>query len=128
MENIKLNKDDISYNIWVHTDDAQWIKMVNTCAGDCVEVRLFTNDTYCVVSGRIDLYDYEDEDIQSCLETYGYKGVDDVKSQYPTKWTQIVVECMFEMTDTADLNYVSEFATIEEAIAEAENMIGGKDK
>ncbi len=100
---------------YINTDGLQWVKKTGDKSFDLVEVRNDSPDTYIVVAGDVDLDDYSDEDIVSCIQGYGYKDQDDVKHQYKEEWAQVIAECLFEQTPDSELIAFGSFGTEEDA-------------
>ena len=102
-------------NEFIRTDDYQWLRGGNGTYEMYQIVDMLTmKHPYFAGGGRFSLSDYED-DIDHCLKTFGYEGVDDVKRIYGNDWEQIVAECVFEC-NWADFDLES-FDTEEEALA-----------
>lgn len=97
-------------NKWFETDSLQWCKQIDNYRYKfCQVLWLDTTeedtkaknavddaDNYCVVAANIDLMEYDENDVLMCLESYGYKGFDDVKQIYGDAAMQIIAECVFE--------------------------------
>jgi len=108
----------MSNNDFIQTDDYQWQRK----SGDTYEMyqmveHYLGNDksVYFAGGGTFKLADYADDDIDYCIDTYGYDGIDDVKRIYGDDWEGIVAECVFEC-NWADFP-VESFDTEKEALA-----------
>lgn len=118
------------------TDDLQWCRKANDAntVYDFVEVRLSAPGKYVFVTGSIDLESYDGEDIEDCIRSYGYEGVEDVKKKYPNDWRQVIAECLFEETSEMELGFCvfGPFRSEDDAEKAAESYIkvqeAGRDK
>lgn len=97
-----LNDLDSVDNGWVRTDDLQWRKQINETSYHLVEVRE-TPSEYIVVSGIIDIEDYSEDDIRSCINSYGYDNMDAMKELYEEECFAVIAECLFEQTSEIEL-------------------------
>lgn len=109
-------------NGYFKTDDLQWCKKVSDHEFDFVEIRTNPKEGFNVVAGNVDLNDYSGDEQEAYVEGY-YKSLDDVKTQYPNDYAQIIAECIFEQTQEVELTCFGPYSSEDDAEKEAERYI-----
>ena len=118
--NIELEDE---MNGYFKTDDLQWCKKVSDHEFDLVEVRSQLNpEEFDVVAGSVDISDYSEDEQEAYVEGY-YQSLDDIKTQYPNDYAQIIAECIFEQTHEVELTSFGPYASENDAEKEAERYI-----
>lgn len=101
---------------FIQTDDYQWLRE----CGDHYEiyqveyVGYLEEKRWFAGGGTLYLNDFEPDEIEFEVQSFGYDGVADVKRIYGEHWERIVAECVFEC-NWADYDLES-FDTLEEAL------------
>lgn len=106
---------------WFETDSLQWCKQIDDYRYKfCQIVWLDTTredehaknavdefDNHCVVAMFVDLMQYDLEEIETYISTYGYKSVGDLVDQYLDATNQVIAECIFEEKCMSDIYVIS---------------------
>jgi hypothetical protein len=107
---------------WKKTDGLQWCCRINKTTYHLVEVRE-SYEGFIFVSGVIDIEDYSNDDIQSCIKGYGYANIGDMRSIYKEDAEGVIAECLFEQTSEMELIVFNGFRTEDEAESAVEKYI-----
>ncbi len=120
---LKYNIDlEGEMNGYFKTEDLQWCKKVSDYEFDFVEVRINPEEGFSVVAGNVDLTDYSEDEQKPYVEGY-YQNLDNVKTQYPNDYAQIIAECIFEQTQEVELTCFGPYSSEDDAEKEAERYI-----
>ena len=106
-------KQNLNSGDWVKVDELQWRKQLTETMFHLVEVRECPEE-YIFVTGIIDISDYE-KDINSYINGYGYKSVENMKSIYQNETNGVIAECIFESMCNMELTGFGGFDTETEA-------------
>lgn len=122
---ISLMPNNIKTQIagWIKTDDLQWRRKINDTAYQLIEVRKVFCNEYVFVFKTINTEDYGEEDILSCIESFGYESMKTIKELYKEDANGILAECLFECISTSELVVSDAFKTEDEAERAAEEYI-----
>lgn len=108
---------------FIRTDDWQWQRK----DGDTYEMYQIVCYTevphpYFVGGGHFTLSDFDAEDVEYALNTYGYVDMDDLTRQYGEDAERVLAECLFEC-NWADWDLES-FKTLDEAREYVNKLMG----
>lgn len=107
---------------WQKTDDMQWRRSTGFSSFELVEVRE-TPDGYIYVSDSVDLRYYDEKEITSCIESYGYKNLSEMEDTYGDDTKGVIAECIFEQTQECELICFGDFQTEDEAAEAAQKYV-----
>lgn len=107
---------------WKKTDGMQWRRATGFSSFDLVEVRE-TPDGYIYVSDSVDLRYYDEKEITSCIESYGYKNLSEMEDTYGDDTKGVIAECIFEQTQECELICFGDFQTEDEAAEAAQKYV-----
>lgn len=110
---------------WVQTDDYQWLREIDDDyemyqimkAPEYVE-----REFWFAGGGRFSLSDYDSEDHEWALHSFGYEDMAEVERIYGDHAERVLAECLFEC-NWADFDIYS-FGTLADAEAYCNKMMG----
>lgn len=114
--------EELGLTEWKKTDDMQWRRATGFSSFDLVEVRE-TPDGYIYVSDSVDLRYYDENEITSFIEGYGYKSLSEMGKIYGDDTKGVIAECIFEQTQECDLICFGDFKTEDEAAEAAQKYV-----
>lgn len=114
--------EELKLTEWKKTDDMQWRRVTGYSSFDLVEVRE-TPDGYIYVSDSVDLRYYDENEITSFIEGYGYKSLSEMGKLYGDDTKGVIAECIFEQTQECDLICFGDFKTEDEAAEAAQKYV-----
>lgn len=114
--------EELGLTEWKKTDDMQWRRATGFSSFDLVEVRE-TPDGYIYVSDSVDLRYYDENEITSFIEGYGYKSLSEMGKIYGDDTKGVIAECIFEQTQECELICFGDFQTEDEAAEAAQKYV-----
>lgn len=114
--------EELGLTEWIQSDDMQWRRATGFSSFDLVEVRE-TPDGYIYVSDSVDLRYYDENEITSFIEGYGYKSLSEMGKIYGDDTKGVIAECIFEQTQECDLICFGDFKTEDEAAEAAQKYV-----
>ena len=102
-------------------DDFRWCQYVNNCAFNFIEVRSEVPGIYAAVTGKVDLYEYDDSVIEDAIRHYGYDSEEDLKHRCRNRdsWTRLEAEYLFRSFAVNKLKVISSYNSHDKAVADA---------
>lgn len=103
---------------WFATDDYQWCKKENDFLYHFIEMTELGEDCFAVCGDRIDLKEFDFDQLENQIKSFGYNSLEDVVSTYGVRGgAQIIAECIFENEHITSCELQKMFNTEEEALA-----------